>query len=111
MRAAADAAGRAATAALALPVGPDASAASESAPLSSDAGSRPWVPTYTVANLYRDGTDRVGPHADRLTSLGPLPIASRTRSGPRGRSACVDDGARGTDVAARRSSIPGARVA
>ena len=74
MRAAADAAGRAATAALALPVGPDASAASESAPLSSDAGSRPWVPTYTVANLYRDGTDRVGPHADRLTSLGPLPI-------------------------------------
>ena len=74
MRAAADAAGRAATAALALPVGPDASAASESAPLSSDAGSRPWVPTYTVANLYRDGKDRVGPHADRLTSLGPLPI-------------------------------------
>lgn len=69
MRAAADAAGRAATAALALPVGPDASAAS-----SEDASSRRWDPTYAVANLYRDGTDRVGPHADRLTSLGPLPI-------------------------------------
>ena len=33
-----------------------------------------WSPTYLVANLYRDGSDRVGPHADRLTSLGPLPV-------------------------------------
>ena len=30
-----------------------------------------WSPTYAVANLYRDGSDRVGAHADRLTSLGP----------------------------------------
>ena len=32
-----------------------------------------WAPTYAVANFYRDGSDRVGPHADQLTSLGPLP--------------------------------------
>jgi hypothetical protein len=32
-----------------------------------------WTPTYAVGNLYRTGADRVGPHADRLTSLGPLP--------------------------------------
>ena len=44
----------------------DPSNASESNPF--------WSPTYLVANLYRDGSDRVGPHADRLTSLGPLPV-------------------------------------
>ena len=44
----------------------DPTNASESNPL--------WSPTYVVANLYRDGSDRVGPHADRLTSLGPLPV-------------------------------------
>ena len=36
-----------------------------------DAASFEWAPTYAVANLYRDGSDRVGAHADRLTSLGP----------------------------------------
>ena len=32
-----------------------------------------WAPTVSVGNLYRTGADRVGRHADRLTSLGPLP--------------------------------------
>ena len=32
-----------------------------------------WAPTYAVCNLYRDGSDRVGPHADQLTTLGPTP--------------------------------------
>ena len=103
MRAAADAAGRAATAALALPVGPDASAASESRAPLIGRGSRPWVPTYTVANLYRDGTDRVGPHADRLTSLGPLPIIvgyslGSTRTFRLRRRWRDDDGGRHRDV-------------
>ena len=38
-----------------------------------DDDSYKWAPTYAVANFYRDGSDRVGPHADQLTSLGPLP--------------------------------------
>ena len=38
-----------------------------------DDDSYEWAPTYAVANFYRDGSDRVGPHADQLTSLGPLP--------------------------------------
>ena len=38
-----------------------------------DDDSYQWAPTYAVANFYRDGSDRVGPHADQLTSLGPLP--------------------------------------
>ena len=32
-----------------------------------------WAPTYAVCNFYRDGSDRVGPHADQLTTLGPTP--------------------------------------
>jgi len=36
-----------------------------------------WAPSYVLANLYRDGQQSVGSHADRLSSLGPLPtIAS-----------------------------------
>lgn len=36
-----------------------------------------WQPSYVLANLYKDGQQSVGSHADRLSTLGPLPtIAS-----------------------------------
>lgn len=36
-----------------------------------------WRPSYVLANLYKDGQQSVGSHADRLSTLGPLPtIAS-----------------------------------
>lgn len=36
-----------------------------------------WRPSYVLANLYKDGQQSVGSHADRLSNLGPLPtIAS-----------------------------------
>ncbi|KAK9829720.1 hypothetical protein WJX72_007524 [[Myrmecia] bisecta] len=33
-----------------------------------------WQASYALANLYKDGYENVGLHADRLTNLGPRPI-------------------------------------
>jgi len=65
MRAAAAAAGAAAARARAAAVAAGAAAAA-------GAGEQ-WAPTHAVGNLYRSGSDRVGPHSDRLTHIGPGP--------------------------------------
>jgi len=39
-----------------------------------DADRAGWAPTYCFGNLYRDGRDCSGAHADRLTLLGVRPI-------------------------------------
>ncbi|DBA81837.1 hypothetical protein WJX77_008979 [Trebouxia sp. C0004] len=33
-----------------------------------------WHCSYALCNMYQDGQEGVGPHADRLTTLGPRPI-------------------------------------
>ncbi|KAL3152126.1 hypothetical protein ABBQ32_001224 [Trebouxia sp. C0010 RCD-2024] len=33
-----------------------------------------WHSSYALCNMYQDGQEGVGPHADRLTMLGPRPI-------------------------------------
>ncbi|DBA76676.1 TPA: hypothetical protein ACH3X2_008712 [Trebouxia sp. C0005] len=33
-----------------------------------------WRCSYALCNMYQDGQEGVGPHADRLTTLGPRPI-------------------------------------
>ncbi|KAL0051129.1 hypothetical protein WJX82_002462 [Trebouxia sp. C0006] len=33
-----------------------------------------WRCSYALCNMYQDGQEGVGPHADRLTMLGPRPI-------------------------------------
>lgn len=33
-----------------------------------------WESSYVLCNMYMDGQEGVGPHADRLTMLGPRPV-------------------------------------
>ncbi|KAL3142716.1 hypothetical protein ABBQ38_003017 [Trebouxia sp. C0009 RCD-2024] len=40
-----------------------------------------WHSSYALCNIYQDGQEGVGPHADRLTMLGPRPIIASVSLG------------------------------
>jgi hypothetical protein len=40
-----------------------------------------WQPSYAVANCYRNGSEGLGPHSDRLTPLGPCPVIASVTLG------------------------------
>lgn len=80
-----------------------------------DADRAGWAPTYCFGNLYRDGQDSTGAHADRLTLLGIRPVIASLSLGAtrlfRMRRAKVEDGAGALAVAQDRKHAANQRKA